>query len=264
MKDRDALKILSNQVICQNNRLLDSEDVSFIETPLIQMLFVEGGTFSMNDRGFTSQASVSSFHIGKYPVTQREWEIVMDCNPSYFKGKDRPVEKISWFDAVAFCNRLSALEGFESYYTFNGNDVICNINADGYRLPAEAEWEFAARGGELSKGYVFSGSDHLPEVGWFKENAAKQSMNVGLNKANELGLYDMSGNVWEWCQDWYGIYPKSGSKTLCASSPGRYRVIRGGSWMNYADFCKVDYRFEAIPGVGFAHLGFRLVRSHQG
>ncbi len=226
-----------------------------------QMIFVEGGASFMNDRGSVFRALVSSFYIGQYPVTQKEWQLVMGNNPSYFKGDDRPVEKITWFDAVDFCNQLSIREGLQPFYDTESGEVLYHKEAKGYRLPTEAEWEFAAKGGIHSKGYGFSGSDNLDEVGWYRRNSAKQSKNVGLNQANELGLYDMSGNVWEWCQDWYGPLLSSAGSSLSCTTKGKYRVIRGGSWLNYADFCRVDYRLEAVPGVGFGHLGFRLARS---
>jgi formylglycine-generating enzyme len=182
----------------------------------------------------------------------------MGENPSKFKRADRPVEKVSWFDAVRFCNRLSEREGLRPAYRINGEDVSSDWGADGYRLPTEAEWEFAARAGTDLK---YAGSDNLDEVGWYDENSDDETHPVGAKKANAWNLHDMSGNVWEWCWDWTGDY-SSGTATdpRCPSS-GSIRVCRGGSWFYDAGNARVAYRFGRFPGFRRDYNGFRLSRS---
>ncbi len=163
--------------------------------PSFEMIYVEGGDFMMgNDRAIyewekpAHPVKVSPFYMGKYQVTQALWQAVMGNNPSNFKGENRPVEQVSWLDVQDFIKKL--------------NLVLPEGNR-GFRLPTEAEWEFAARGGIYSQGYDYCGSDKLKQVGWYTENSNKETHDVGLLLANELGLYDMSGNVFEWCEDWF-------------------------------------------------------------
>ncbi len=159
----------------------------------IELIYVQGGTFTMGsddsealDREKPAhQVKLSDFYIGKYPVTQEQWQAVTKENPSRFQDEQRPVEQISWNDTQKFLEKLNQLTGKK------------------FRLPTEAEWEFAARGGIYSQGYKYAGSDRLKQVGWYRENSDDQTHEVGLLLANELGLHDMSGNVWEWCQDWF-------------------------------------------------------------
>ena len=221
------------------------------------MVFVEGGSFQ---RG-SAKITVSSFLIGKYPVTQKEWTELIDDNPSRFKGDKRPVEQITWYQAVEFCNLLSQKEGLIPAYTINGTRVSCDWESDGYRLLTEAEWEFAARGGILSKGYIYSGSDTLDEVGWYWYNSSKQTHEVGQKKVNELGIYDMSGNVWEWCWDNYGDYAYEQSINPRGSHNDSRRVNRGGSWRSVDDYCQVCRRDDEAPIKTFHNLGFRFARS---
>ena len=143
------------------------------------------------------------FLMGKYPVTQALWENVMGSNPSKFKGSKRPVEQVSWFDAVAFCNKLSEKEGLDPCYTITGERVMCNWNAKGYRLPTEAEWEYSAH---AAGSFKYSGGDTVDEVAWYSENSESETHSVGQKKPNGFGLYDMSGNIFEWVWDRYGDY----------------------------------------------------------
>ena len=189
------------------------------------------------------------------------------------------MERVSWYDAIVFCNKLSNMDKKTPVYSVNGKtdpdtwgytpcngdsisgNITMNIKANGYRLPTEAEWEFAAWGGKKRKGYKYSGSDNLGTVAWYYGNSGGQTHDVTTKSPNELGLYDMSGNVWEWCWDWYGNI-NIGTPSVGASS-GDYRVLRGGSW--YRDFghCRVAYRFRDGPWYGGSHngYGFRLVRN---
>ena len=171
----------------------------------------------------------------------------MGTNPSYYKGESRPVDQVTWFNAIEYCNALSRKEGLTPCYTQSGGTWTCNFNADGYRLPTEAEWEYAARGGNKSHGYKYSGSDSLTK------------------EANELGLYDMSGGVvWEWCWDWYGSYSSSSQTNPTGASSGSERVFRGGCWNNNASYCRVASRaknYNRYPSNSSSHVGFRVVRS---
>jgi len=195
-------------------------------------------------------------------VTQKQWVTVMGSNPSYSKGDDKPVEQVSWFDAVDFCNRLSAKEGLEFCYTISGTNVICDFSKNGYRLPTEAEWEFAARGGRLSRRYAYAGGNDAGAVAWYGGNSAGTTHAVGGKQANELGLYDVSGNVWEWCWDWYGSYGAGVQTDPRGPSSGQYRLLRGGSWKGNDAFLRASYRDRDEPGNRLNYfLGFRLARS---
>ena len=198
------------------------------------------------------------FLVGKYAVTQALWESVMDSNPSDFKGANRPVECVSWFDVVEFCNKLSKREGLDPAYTINGHDVTCNWNAKGYRLPTEAEWEYAARGGEYHK---YSGSDNVDEVVWYDGNSGYETHPVGQKKPNGFGLYDMSGNVWEWVWDIYDGYSHGPVTDPYGPAVGSERVVRGGSWDFTPKGVRSSVRGGIDPALQLNYLGFRVVRS---
>ncbi len=234
-----------------------------------EMVSVEGGTFEMgsNDRDSDEkpphQVTVGSFQIGKYEVTQELWESIMGGSPSNFKGGSKPVESVSWYDAVEFCNKLSEKEGFQKAYSGNGENISCNFAANGYRLPTEAEWEYAARGGNKSKDYTYSGSNIIDEVAWYTKNSGSSTRASGNKKPNELGIYDMSGNVWEWCWDWYkgNYYSSSAHTDPRGPNSGSDRVKRGGNCGSSADFCRVAIRYFYTPGYRNSDLGFRIVRT---
>ena len=220
--------------------------------PEIEMVWVSGGTFTM---GATSEqgsdaddrekpahsVTLSGYYIGKYEVTQAQWKAVMGNNPSSFKGDNLPVENVSWNDVQEFIRKLNQLTG------------------KSYRLPTEAEWEYAARGGNNSRGYKYSGSNNIGSVAWNYENCGSTTHPVGSKSPNELGIYDMSGNVWEWCQDWYGDYNSSSQRNPKGPASGSYRVGRGGGWNSFARDCRVSFRDCDSPGYGANDLGFRLV-----
>ena len=220
--------------------------------PQIEMVFVKGGTFTMGatpeqgkvahkDEKPAHSVTVSDFYIGKYGVTQAQWEAVMGKNPSCFKGNIRPVENVSWNDIQEFIEKLNAKTGKK------------------YRLPTEAEWEYAARGGDQSKGYKYSGSNNIDEVAWYTNNSGTQTHPVGQKQPNELGLYDMSGNVFEWCSDWYGSYSSGSQTNPTGPAKGSYRVLRGASWNYTAWFCRVSDRYFYAPSYRSGVFGFRLV-----
>ncbi|HPH02891.1 MAG TPA: SUMF1/EgtB/PvdO family nonheme iron enzyme [Spirochaetota bacterium] len=237
------------------------------------MVRVEGGTFAMgntldgggDDEKPVHQVTVSSFWMAKYEVTQREWREVMGNNPSHFDGENRPVEQVSWLDAINYCNKRSIKEGLTPAYSRSGAEYVCNFAANGYRLPTEAEWEYAARGGAAGANelvpQVYSGSDAIDDVAWYGRSSSEGTASVGQKRPNQLGLYDMSGNVLEWCWDWYGSYESGAATNPRGASSGSYRVRRGGSWINDASGVRVADRNCLAPTHRFFNLGFRVVRS---
>ena len=200
------------------------------------------------------------FLMGMTEVTQGQWRAVMGNNPSHFSscGADCPVETVSWFDAVKFANALSKKEGLRAAYRISGKTVRWDKSANGYRLPTEAEWEYAARGGQS---HLYSGSSTLNAVGWSYENSGHKTRKVAGKRANAWGLYDMSGNVYEWCWDWYGKYRGSGTNPIGAQS-GDKRVLRGGSWNETPAYARVTDRDWDTPDLCGSILGLRLVRTN--
>lgn len=225
-------------------------------SPIIQnlinnMVHVEGGTFTMgatseqgsdasSDEKPAHQVTLSSFSIGKYEVTQEEWEAVMGSNPSNFIGAKRPVEQVSWNDCQEFVMKLNILTG------------KC------FRLPTEAEWEYAARGGRKSSCYKYAGSNTLEDVAWCDKNSGDETHEVGRKSSNELGLFDMSGNVWEWCSDWEGSYESAPQTNPSGPSSGSNRVTRGGGWYIFLDDIRLWERGGSPPSHGNYFTGLRL------
>jgi formylglycine-generating enzyme required for sulfatase activity len=283
-----------------------------------EMVFVQGGTFTMGctlaqktgcDVGSccdwelpNRQVSLSDYSIGKYEVTQGEWKVLFGSNPSYFIGcgDNCPVEQVSWFDALVYCNRLSESKGYTPCYYTNANftqiygksgntwslpnqdiTIYWREDANGYHLPTEAQWEYAARGGYKSTNKEFAGSNSIGDVAWYWDNSQvtytpnlqnKGTHTKGTKNANELGIFDMSGNVWEWCFDTYagGAYPNTNDccnptapdgTTLHTSAGGSYRIGRGGSWVTFAFCSRVSFRNSYYPYNRDSNIGFRLCRS---
>lgn len=235
------------------------------------MVLAQGGMFTRNGFNIT----LSDFYVGKYEITQVQYKVVMGSNPSRYKGNNNPVERVSWYDTVEFCNKLSEMEGFEKCYNINKNrkdsnneawcddlkyTVSCDFDANGYRLPTEAEWEYAARGGNQSSGYKYSGSDNITEVAEYEGNNNKSTKSVGGKKPNELGIYDMSGNVYEWCWDWFDSYIDAPQSNPIGHLSGTRRIYRGGSWRYETMYCGVAYRNGNYPNNGFHYNGFRVAR----
>ena len=265
-------------------KIISQEDISNVDTDIFsnlekdEMVLVKGGTFTMgatSEQGSdyysaelpTHQVTLSDYYIGKYEVTQQLWEYVMKysgtaadgstmsayasdvwlgTNPSssYGEGNYYPAYYVNWEDIVnIFIPRLNKITGKT------------------FRLPTEAEWEYAARGGNKSKGYKYSGSNTIGDVAWYYDNSSSTAHPVGTKAPNELGLYDMSGNVWEWCSDWYSssYYSSSSSTNPTGPTSGSFRVIRGGSWFSIARYCRVSCRGSGNPDFRDGDLGFRLV-----
>jgi formylglycine-generating enzyme required for sulfatase activity len=242
------------------------------------MVFIKGGTFTMGSPATEAgsdydelphQVTVSSFFLGKYEVTQDEYQRIMKNNPSNFKGEKLPVESISWYNAVTFCNNLSKRRGLAQAYVLDSKGVMWDKNADGYRLPTEAEWEYACRAGTgtpfntgvniTADQANFDGAEQYDnnDKGAFPE----KTMPVGSYPANEWSLHDMHGNVYEWCWDLYANYVRGEQTDPTGPVSGTFRVIRGGSWANSGEAIRSASRGIYIPGGGNERIGFRLARN---
>ncbi len=262
------------------------------------LVLIQGGSFKNTHSNYYGKAvTVSDFYIGKYDVTQKEWVEVMGSNPSKFRGDNFPVEMVSWYDSIEYCNKRSIKEGLEPYYNIDKDNkdpnnkpdpefgdldttkwtVTINPKANGYRLPTEAEWEYAAGGGQMSKSYTYSGSEDVDEVAWYWRNSGDhplagfwlwpvieqnhdQTKPVGSKKPNELGLYDMSGNVRQWCWDWIGGL-KANVANPNGSKSGFRRVWKGGGWMGAAEFCEPAFRGALAANGKGPDQGFRVCRN---
>lgn len=255
----------------------------------IDVVFVEGGyVLSENMTNIYGQPIfLQDFYIGRFEVTQREWLEVMEENPSMFIGNNLPVERVSWYDAVVFLNRRSERAGLEPFYNIDKETpdpnnhsevddirwtITINPDANGYRLPTEIEWEYAAGGGQLTRGYIYSGSNDLFEVGWIFRNSGDEFLDgmwhwptleenngrthpVGQLAPNELGIYDMTGNVREWTFNW-------NDRTGALTPPSGYgRSVRGGGWVGGEEAAQIDFRNYLSPHFAFEELGFRVARN---
>jgi formylglycine-generating enzyme required for sulfatase activity len=253
-------------------------------------VLVEGGTFTMGspedeENRYSDEVqhsvTVGSFYLGKYEVTQKEWEALMETGleaqrdlaqaaygaddwPLYGDGDNYPMYYVSWLEAVKYCNARSEDEGLTQAYTIAGGEgaetVTCDWDADGYRLPTEAEWEYAAKGGKAGSSFLYSGSDTAGDVAWYDDNSESAAHAVGGKAVNGLGVYDMSGNLWEWCWDWYGAYGEAAQNNPQGPGSGSLRVLRGGAWRNSAGNLRSSQR-SGGPSGRFEWLGFRLARS---
>ncbi|MBN2737446.1 MAG: SUMF1/EgtB/PvdO family nonheme iron enzyme [Spirochaetales bacterium] len=258
------------------------------------MVLVQGGTFKMGGEEKSNEkpihdVTVSDFYIGRYEVTVQEWydfltaldkkdfekakkfttsAVVYDndgnlqmMSTKYIDDASCAANEIIWYSAVEYCNWKSEKEGLQKAYTINGEKVTCDFTAKGYRLPTEAEWEFAARGGNISQGYKYSGGSNYLKVAWMSENSGDKVHPVGTKDPNELGIYDMSGNLSEWCWDWYGSYTSDAQTNPTGPTTGSGRVERGGNWVYSAGYCRVAGRDYFNPYVCSYFFGFRLSRT---
>jgi sulfatase modifying factor 1 len=221
------------------------------------------GSFIMgdNEAGRYKVTLTRGFWMGETSVTQALWSAVMGVNPSRFRSAlsgAMPVEQVSWEDSVGFVNEVSRLMGSRPVYAGSGDDVRLDQAAPGFRLPTEAEWEYAARAGQY---FFYAGSDDFDLVAWTFNNSGDRPHPVGLKAPNAWGLRDMSGNVYEWCWDRYGAYPQSGSVDPPGPSRGPSRVFRGGSWYYHPHSARVAYRNASEPGDRCGDIGLRLVRT---
>lgn len=251
---RISWDVLADREKLTGNRIVFEVRARTTDQAGIEMVFVKGGTFTMGCTSEQSdcddyekpahQVTVSDFRMGKYEVTQKQWTEIIGSNPSSFKNcEDCPVENVSWNDVQEFIKQLNRKTG------------------KNYRLPTEAEWEYAARGGSSGSPTLYAGSNNIDEVAWYDGNSGSKTHPVGQKKPNELGLYDISGNVWEWCSDWYGsdYYKNSPRNNPQGPASGSYRVLRGGCWGSLARHCRVAFRYFDRPVIRGNGGGFRLV-----
>jgi len=241
---------------------------------------VEGGTFLMghpdggirdNNEAPVRSVTISTFHMARFPVTQGEWYDLVGENPSYFQAdkaaggtswRNHPVERVNWLEAVQFANAKSERAGLTPAYTISGTTVTWNRQANGYRLPTEAEWEFAARGGIVcQENFTFAGSNTVADVAWLRETSGGTTHPVGSLVPNALGLYDMNGNVYEWMWDWYGPYPSIAETDPAGPSEGTTRVRRGGCRNCQAWYVTATFRNGFNPEARTGGIGLRLARS---
>ncbi|MCL2382600.1 MAG: formylglycine-generating enzyme family protein [Treponema sp.] len=281
-----------------------------LSPPPIEMVRVGPGEFYLGREEGTagfgnvtpiSRVTMSGFYIGRYPVTQGQWYAVMGTWPSFFTGTNNsgnttvtptlnrnnlPVERVNWYEAIVFSNRLSILRGLSPAYELPNqwpnptswstnpdtwgavptssnarwNNVRIRSGSTGYRLPTEAQWEFAAKGGPLGCAYTFSGSNDINAVAWHWGNSGSRTREVGGLQANRLGIHDMSGNVWEWVWDWWGPYTAVDKTDPVGASSGSLRVLRGGSWLLSANGVRSVHRDSGTPDNRFGNFGFRVAR----
>ena len=254
-----AVTTVEEEMRLSSDAGMDSDLTFTVSGVSFTMKLVEGGTFQMGatseqggDAAFNEKpvhyVTLNNFYIGETEVTQALWKAVMESEPTYNggwenkygKGNHYPAYRVSWNDVQEFIRKLNQMTG------------------KNFRLPTEAEWEYAARGGKKSKGFKYTGSDNLDNVAWFENNSKGKTNHVKGKSANELGLYDMLGNVWEWCQDWYGEYSSSPQTDPTGPTSGSSRVLRGGSWYSYAEYCRVSNRLYSKPELRHNLNGFRL------
>ena len=261
---KNGFETLSENIIVEGGQTYSIENKELVQFSFtvngvsFDMIKIEAGTFMMGattemenpsdwEKPVHQVTLTNNYYLGKYEVTQALWEAVMGSNPSEFKGSNLPVERVSWDDCQLFVGKLN------------------NITGKNFRLPTEAEWEYAARGGKKSRGYQYSGSNNLSNVAWYEDNSNDRTHPVGTKQPNELGIYDMSGNVWEWCQDWenrYSSLAQTNPKGPENAETGPYREVRGGSFFNYAWHCRSSSRTFDSPGYyNYSRLGFRLCLS---
>jgi len=285
--DEQASQAIEPTVSAQSSQIAEQKSA------LVEMVHIPGGSFQMGsaserDERPVHTVTLSSFYMGKYEVTQEQWEAVMGNNPSNYTSspayrevqEKRPVERVRWYDVLVFCNKLSIAEGLNPAYSISGStdpstwgNVLTIINfkmfdkvkivsdSTGYRLPTEAQWEYAAKGGNGSPGnYKYSGGDNADGVAWYASNSGSKTHEVGKKAPNGLGLYDMSGNVMEWCWDFEGNYTSAAQTDPMGASFGTVRVIRGGGWNASIEGVRSAIRKGIKPDTRLDYLGFRLVR----
>ena len=264
----NTLILVTGGSFMMGNPLSDNDilRIRVIHQPAFRALLRERADIPHHNRTPTlPTVLVDSFWISQYPITQGEWSQMMPDNPSHFCDPNRPVECVTWHSAIAYCNQRSYHEGRTPCYQHRGDQLHCNFHANGYRLPTEAEWAYAARGGQVSEQFVFPGSNDVNEVAWHRFNSKKQTHRVGQKQPNELGLYDMAGNVYELCWDWHEPHDAPPMNAVNPTGPAKptatqKRVARGGCYLNAPHLLYTGRRLGRAMDEWNDHLGFRVVR----
>lgn len=246
-----------------------------------KMVMVEGGTFKMSPKEnavdpktkkkIVYDITVASFEMAKFEVTVADWKAYTSANkmnmparPSWGWNDEYPMTNITWTDAIKYCNWLSKVNNLKPAYTKKGEKYVCDFSADGYRLPSEAEWEYAAKGGNKSQNFTYSGGNDLEMIAWYAQNSRKSPQEIGTKLANELGIHDMSGNVWEWCWNYYSPIHHLVEKRDNPTGPdrGEKRTVRGGSWdSSKLDYLKPSNQLSWNPTSTNEFFGLRIVRT---
>jgi formylglycine-generating enzyme required for sulfatase activity len=252
-----------------------------------EMVKVESGSFMFGankkdmqaekDEKPSRKVTVKEFYMSKFEVTVWEWKeftkasgLNMPKEQSWGWNNDFPITNVTWEQAIEFCNWLSKKQGFDKAYSKSGPRYICNFEANGFRLPTEAEWEFAAHGGRKGKGYKYAGANDLDLVSWNIENSEARPHAYGSKYANELGIFDMNGNVWEWCWDFYDVKHNKAVKDGMVQDVenrgpkrGEKRIVKGGSWDSKSSFCRISNKVSTLPGNTYEFYGLRLVQTKR-
>jgi formylglycine-generating enzyme required for sulfatase activity len=250
------------------------------KNPLLQMATIDGGSFMMGSKDDNQIAEtdeqkqhkvvINTFSINKFEVTVWEWKDYckktkkkMPATPAWGWNDNNPINNITWVEAIQYCNWLSKQDGLKPAYAIAGPNITCDFAANGYRLPTEAEWEFVAKGGKKSKGYAYSGSNKIDDVAWHLKNSQKKPHVVGTKMPNELGIFDMNGNVWEWCWDWYNkdYYKIEDTNNPTGPARGENKTVRGGSWDSQLNYLRNSNRVSTPPQKTHEFYGFRIARN---
>ncbi len=265
LRDRPDFDIPEPEVDTEEivgNRLKDNSPIDMVLVPADTLIMGSISPEASEDEFPLLTVPVNKFMISTREITQGEWLMVFENNPSLFRGDELPVENVSFYDVIEFCNAKSLKDGLTPVYDYYGTEIVCDFTANGYRLPTEAEWELAAKEGKGKNLYRYSGADDADQVAWYAENSNARTHQAGGKRANALGIYDMSGNLYEWVWNWYTPYSHRITDLFAGPESGTDKVIRGGSWYHNENLLRNTSRNYVKPFVKNSYIGFRVVRSY--